>query len=101
MPTSNTAAQNRFEQVRNILREAAGDSTSDYGGLGPPWELPRDRLLTASLYGVRSIAPEADAKPSTCCAHEASTARQSRADRSGLIHGLRGEPPFDGTRFPR
>ena len=92
--------KNRYDRFREALRAAAGDSTSDYGGLGPFWELPLDRLLTATLHGVRLIAPES-AKGGSCCAHAAAGPEQSRADRSGLIQGLRGEPPFDGSRFPR
>ena len=100
MSTPEIAAESRYQHFRNALREAAGDSTSDYGGLGPFWELPLDRLLEASLYGVRLIAPEDEAKPS-CCAHRGSAPGGSRADRSGLIQGLRADPPFDGSRFPR
>lgn len=99
MATS-VGAKNRYEQFRDLLRTAAGDSPSDYGGLGPFWELPLDRLLDARLYGVRLIAPEDDAT-SSCCSHQATGPRESRARRSGLIQGLRGEPPFDGSRFPR
>ena len=100
MATPAVVEKSRYQRFQELLRAAAGDSASDYGGLGPLWELPLDQLLTASLYGVRLIAPEEQAKPS-CCAHHADDLRASRADRSGLIQGLRGEPPFDGTKFPR
>ena len=93
-------AKDRYQQFRELLRDAAGKSPSDYGGLGPFWDLPLDRLLAANVYGVRLIAPEEDTKHS-CCAHDVSQTRASRADRSGLVQGLRGEPPFDGSRFPR
>jgi tyrosinase len=99
MPTPANITNSRYERFQQLLRDAAGDSPSDYGGLGPFWELPLERLLQASLYGVRLIAPEGDAKPS-CCSHGIA-AGQSRADRSGLIQGLRGDPPFDGSRLPR
>jgi tyrosinase len=39
------------------------------------------------------IAPAAEA---SCCGEGG----RSRSERSGLIQGLRGEPPFDGRRFP-
>ncbi len=85
-----------YEKVREILKAAGG--ASDYGGLGPLWELPLARMLEASVYGVRLIAPEETRH--SCCSHmSASTA--SRSSRSGLVQGLRGEPPFDGLRFPR
>src|SRR5580692_2647857 len=85
-----------YEKVREILK-AAG-SASDYGGLGPLWELPLARLLEASLYGVRLIAP--DETPHSCCSHMAAPVG-SRSSRSGLVQGLRGDAPFDGARFPR
>jgi tyrosinase len=90
----------RFQRIQEVLREAAGDSPSDYGGLGPLWELPLEQLLTAALYGVRLIAPESVA-PASCCSHTSAGAGETRADRSGLVQGLRGDPPFDGSRFPR
>jgi len=100
MSTLDTGAQTRHQRFQNILREAAGDSSSDYGGLGPFWELSLDQLLTATLYGVRLIAPEEE-PTRACCAQHTGGTRGTRADRSGLINGLRGNPPFDGSRFPR
>src|SRR5438046_2940278 len=98
-PTADTVAENRYQHFRDTLRKAAEGSASDYDGLGPFWELPLERLLEVSLYGVRLIAPESDAKPS-CCSHHDTSAGDSRAARSGLIQGLLGESPFDGSRFP-
>jgi tyrosinase len=89
-------AVSRFEKVREILKTAG--STSDYDGLGPLWNVSHKRLLEASLHGVRLIAPEA---AHSCCSHMPSAPGASRAARSGLIQGLRGEAPFDGVRFPR
>ena len=66
MSASDSTPQSRYERFRSVLRDAAGDSTSDYGGLGPFWELPLDRLLTATLHGVRLVAPEATARGSCC-----------------------------------
>jgi tyrosinase len=100
MSTPDAVAKSRYERFRDALREAAGDSASDYGGLGPFWELPLPALLTASLHGVRLIAPES-IKAGSCCSHGAGEAQRSRSERSGLVQGLRGEPPFDGSRFPR
>jgi tyrosinase len=79
----------RYGRVKDILSAAAGDS--DYGGLGRFWEKPLEQFLQARLYGVRLVAPAVE----TCCCGGA-----PRSESSGLIQGLRGEPPFDGSRFP-
>jgi tyrosinase len=105
----------RFQQVRDIFDRAAGASTADYGGIGRFWELPLARLLEVEVHGVRMIAPAAGASVDACCGHRAvrSSAQSPRGEppeerrqagrgaASGLIRGLRGEPPFDGSRFPR
>jgi tyrosinase len=89
---ADAAVQTRYARVREILTQAAGGSTADYGGLGRFWELPLDQLLDASLHGVRLIAPARATDTHDCCC--------SRGSESGLIRGLRGQSPFDGTRFP-
>src|SRR3954469_9246021 len=100
MSASNAAGVSRYQRFQDALRHAAGDSPSDHGGLGAFWTLPLEQLLNASLYGVRLIAPASQAGGS-CCSHNAQAPATTRADRSGLIQGLRGAAPFDGTRFPR
>jgi tyrosinase len=90
-------SRQQYERVKQILAAAAGDSAADYGGLGKFWELPADRLLTATLYGIPLIAPE---EQKSCCSHGAGPDKK-RSERSGLIIGLQGEAPFDGLRFPR
>lgn len=94
-----TTTETRHEQFKRVLATAAAGSTSDYGGLGPFWELPLNQLLEASLHGVRLIAPEAEAK--SCCCSSTPVSGACRSARSGLVQGLRGLAPFDGTRFPR
>jgi len=90
----------RYDRVKQILDAAAGDGTADYGALGRSfWNLPLEQLLNASLYDVRLIAPEEAAHSRCGCPPEEPV--RSRSARSGLIAGLRGEAPFDGTRFPR
>src|SRR5687768_13715372 len=80
----------RYERVKEILDRAAGDSPADYGGIGRFWsELPHDELLEVKVHGVRMIAT-ADL---ACCG--------GRGAASGLVQGLRGQAPFDGSRFPR
>ena len=81
----------RYQQVTAILNKAAGNSTSIYGGAGRFWDAGIDQFKQARVYGVPMIAPESAA---SCCGDD------SRSARSGLIQGLRGEPPFDGNRFP-
>jgi tyrosinase len=95
----------RHQRVKDVLDRAAGDSRADYGGLGRFWELPPQELEQVNLYGVRMIAPKEKAA-SCCCSEgaekkEAAAACAGRGAASGLVQGLRGEPPFDGSRFPR
>ncbi len=105
------AQTTRYERVKEILDQAAGSSNADYGGRGRFWrDLPLAELLTVEIHGVRMIA-SADAaasKPvSSCCCHGESVAGVARPPypgrgaASGLVRGLRGQSPFDGTRLPR
>ncbi|HEX7154211.1 MAG TPA: tyrosinase family protein [Thermoanaerobaculia bacterium] len=91
-----TATTTRYERVKEILDQAAGASTADYDGRGAFWHLPLSEFVDVQVHGVRMIAPadEAAAEACPCCVPE------SRAAKSGLIRGLRGEAPFDGSRFP-
>ena len=93
----------RYARVKEILALAAGNSKADYGlpHQQAPWDLPLDKLLLASLNGVRLIAPEQEQTRSCCAHHPAPSEAAGRAARSGLIQGLRGDPPFDGSQFPR
>src|ERR1700688_1206258 len=113
----------RFERVRQILDRAAGDSAADYGGLGRFWNLPLAELAELRLHGLRLIAL-AGGVPACCpgaggggeaagrgaAATAAAIAGKGAAEAgacpgrggaAGLVQGLRGEPPVDGTRFPR
>jgi len=93
-PPDSEVPSTRHEQVKAILN-AAATGQADYGcGTKPFWELPLDDFVAFSLYGVRVIATE---PAKTCCGKETGT----RSDASGLIKGLRGITPFDGSRFPR
>jgi tyrosinase len=85
----------RYERVKAILDRAAGESEAAYGEAGPSfWRRPLAELLEATVHGVRMIAPEAPPK-AACCGGG------GRGAASGLVQGLRGEAPFDGSRFPR
>lgn len=90
----------RYEKVKQILDQGAAGSSVDYGGLGPFWHLPLPQFLQVELHGIRMIAPDVAPAPSCCHGGAADTAAESRSARSGLIRGLRGQPPFDGTQFP-
>ncbi len=116
-------ATTRFERVREILDRAAGASAADYGGLGRFWHLPLSELAELRLQGVRLIAAKGGGH--SCChgaaagagaaaggsagsggSHAGATAGTAepspgRGAASGLIQGLRGQAPFDGSRFPR
>ncbi|HKD05079.1 MAG TPA: tyrosinase family protein [Bryobacteraceae bacterium] len=93
----------RYEKVLQILDRANGESKATYGGLGVRfWRaLDLSALKEARIEDIRLIAPEAP-KTHSCCSPKADVAPElSRAERSGLILGLRGQTPFDGARFPR
>lgn len=72
----------RFEQVRRILDAAVGDAMPYHDGLGRFWNLDRDALVTATVYGERVVVP-------------------GRPEDSALVKALRGLPPFDGTLYLR
>ncbi len=90
MPSESTT---RYQRVKDILNRAAGASKADYGGEGRFWNLPLDDLKQAEIHGTRLIAK---AGTKSCCGTET-----SRGEASGLVQGLRGAAPFDGSRFPR
>jgi tyrosinase len=124
-------AWSRYQQVKKILDEAAGGVHPSYQGHDRFWDLPYDEFLAVTLYGVRMIAPAPGAAPSCasrpvaaappaspCChapkptpaaASPAARAGNStgsapqtgRGAASGLILGLKGLAPFDGSQFPR
>src|SRR5689334_4267250 len=94
----------RYDRVIAILDQAAGSSESDYGGIGPFWRLPLSKLVEVRVHGIRMIAPEEKEAACPCCVTEESSGGPpfaGRGEKSGLIRGLRGDPPFDGTQFPR
>jgi tyrosinase len=84
------APATRYERVKQILsaaaRPRAGKSTKP-----PFWEHSLEQFKQDAIYGIRLIAPE---QPASCCSGA------SRSANSGLIKALRGEAPFDGSRFP-
>jgi tyrosinase len=96
----------RYQRVKEILNKAQGDTCPSYQGYGKFWELPLDQFLNVEIYGVRMIAPGVapatlSAPSGGSCCHTPPAAPQSgRGTASGLIIGLKGKCPFDGTQFP-
>lgn len=95
-----TSQITRYEKVKEILDRAAGESCVDYDGYGPFWKLPLDDFLKFELRGIRMIATPEEAPVHSCCHGPTMETGKSRSARSGLIQGLRGQTPFDGTQFP-
>jgi tyrosinase len=107
----------RYQQMKKILDDASGEVHPSYQGYDHFWHLPLGELLELTLYGVRMIAPSAHppaARPvavaAAPCCHapqpktETAPSAQPQAGRgasSGLIRGLKGLTPFDGSQFPR
>ncbi len=77
-----------YPAVQAIL-EAAGGSQA-------LWTLDRDAFVEAEFYGEKLVAPE---QALTCCGQPLANP-EPRSERSGLIKGLRGEAPFDGSQYP-
>ncbi len=75
----------RQERVRRILDTAAGSAEPGYDNQGRFWNRTSSELEATSVYDVVMIAP---------------ACTPNRGASSGLIAGLRGERPFDGTQFP-
>lgn len=109
------AKVSRYQRVKAILNQAQGTSSPSYQGYAKFWELPLPEFLEVRIYGVRMIAPASVSTPfpglpaaavaSSCChgstAAPAAPAQPGRGAASGLIVGLRGQRPFDGSQFPR
>lgn len=110
---ANKKQQSRYEQVRLILDKAQGSTCPDYDGYHRFWDQPYEELIAMKLYGVQMFVLDAPTSKSTakhsCCHSSAPDDDQSTAQKalkgdpeaSGLIRGLKGEFPFDGTQFPR
>ena len=88
-----------------IMEAAAGKASADYCGYGRFWSLPLPQLRHVTLYGIAMMqgggaaAPDAPAgKP--CCGGGQPAPAAFPGGTPGLILGLRGLAPFDGTQFP-
>lgn len=78
--------------VQKILMDASGGEASAFAGLGLSG-FTRDQFLAATIAGVPLIVL---AKTGSCC-----SGGSTSVDQSGLLRGLRGVAPFDGSQFPR
>jgi tyrosinase len=112
-PESKPSRSSRYERVKEILNQASGDAHPSYQGHDRFWNLPHAQFLEVEIYGIRMIAPPAASSsagtpPAKSCCHGAGETAAAvaapqpvRGAASGLIKGLKGEPPFDGSQFPR
>jgi tyrosinase len=126
-PSPPSQQWSRYQQVKKILDDASGEVHPSYQGYDRFWNLPLSELLQLTLYGVRMIAlataspvtAVADTLPAAAapCCHAPKAASPSasptaiassgaqpqpgRGASSGLILGLKGLAPFDGSQFPR
>lgn len=98
----------RWERVQEIL-ERAQEEPAVYAGAGRFWR-DLETLLAAEIHGVRMVAPAQPVAGRGCgcgtpgCGGTPADAEArfpGRGDASGLVRGLRGQPPFDGSRLPR
>jgi tyrosinase len=108
-------ASSRHARFRQIMDAAGGAPTADYQGNGRFWDLPLPQLRAFELYGIPMMragggpsAPPAAAPAASCCCPSPGTPATAAApapsagsgDAAGLVRGLRGQFPFDGTQFP-
>src|SRR5262245_10582576 len=107
-PPSGATPASRYQRVKQILDAAAGGAHPSYQGHDRFWNLPHATFLEVVLYGIRMIAPpdhsaSSETPPTSCChghaAPVAAGAQPGRGAASGLIKGLKGQPPFDGSQF--
>jgi tyrosinase len=86
------SSRTRFNRIQAILADAAGNEPGNYGEAGRFWELPCSDFIKTQIYGVPLIAREPE---KSCCGEGG-----ARSSLSGLVRALRGDPPFNGSRFP-
>jgi tyrosinase len=107
----NAAAPSRHARFRQIMNAAAGSAHAYYQGYGRFWELPLAQLRQFEFYGTPMMraggsggAPGAAPAAASCCCPAPATssagAPGGSGDDAGLVRGLRGQFPFDGTQFP-
>src|SRR4051794_18220447 len=116
MPEStDVGSPSRHQRFQAIMDSAAGASTASYVNHPRFWHMPLPELRNFELYGIAMMRPggtpgaagaSPTAAPQSCChvddqGHAAAAAPSSGdAAQAGLVRGLRGQFPFDGTQFP-
>src|ERR1700742_657789 len=56
-----TQSWSRYQQFKKILDDASGEAHPSYQGHDRFWNMPLQELLVFTLYGVRMVAPAAEA----------------------------------------
>jgi tyrosinase len=103
-----TASPSRHQRFRAIMDAAAGASSANYLNHPRFWNLPLAELRDFELYGIAMMrtngGPSRATDSNSCChagtAPAAQPAAPAGAADAGLVRGLRGQFPFDGTQFP-
>lgn len=113
-----TSPLTRRRRFQDIMDAAAAGSQADYEGYGRFWNLPLPQLRRLVLYGIPMFLgadaddgepgpPEPGDSGGASCCHAADSScgdepggASGRGAASGMVRGLRGEPPFDGSQFP-
>ncbi|RED97890.1 tyrosinase family protein [Marinoscillum furvescens] len=105
--------RSRYEQVRLILEKAQGKDCPDYDGYHRFWDRPYEEFISMKLYGIPMFVlgenPNEQPPSHSCCHSSAQPVAKSTTaatttgdpEASGLIRGLKGKFPFDGTQFPK
>lgn len=114
MPEStDVGSPSRHQRFQAIMDAAAGASTANYMNHPRFWTMPLPELRNFELYGIAMMRPGGTpgaagaapaAAPQSCChgddhGHAAAPSSGGAAE-AGLVRGLRGQFPFDGTQFP-
>lgn len=114
MPEStDVGSPSRHQRFQAIMDAAAGASTANYMNHPRFWTMPLPELRNFELYGIAMMRPGGTpgaasaapaAAPQSCChgddRGDAAAPLPGGSAEAGLVRGLRGQFPFDGTQFP-
>jgi tyrosinase len=84
--------KSRLDYLREVLKTASDGDASAFGGLDL-WSMSYERWMTAKLGGLPLIVVKKTGQ--SCCTDGAGSGE------SALLLGLRGQSPFDESRYPR
>jgi tyrosinase len=82
----------RLDSLRELFKTVADGDESAFGGLDL-WSMSYELLMSAKLGGLPLIAVKKT--------NDGSCNSNDLAGKSALLLGLRGESPFDESRYPR